>query len=99
MYVHLTEARFTRWNQVEADVLEAMSAVDSGLPTAFEGDDATKQRQSKELSAAIQNGKGDWFNNVIALLLERCAGVETLYVRDGVPGLIIRNQSGSERLK
>jgi len=89
MYVHLKEARFTSWNQVEADFLEAMSTFDSGLPTAFEGDDATKERQSKELSAAIQNGKGDWFNNVIALLLERCAGVETLYVRHGVPGLII----------
>jgi hypothetical protein len=89
MYVKLLEAQFTSWNQVEADFLAAMSAFDTGLPAVFEGDDETKQRQSTELSAAIQNGKGDWFNNVVALLLERCAGVETLYVRRGVPGLII----------
>src|SRR5206468_3175275 len=46
-------------------------------------------RQSKELSAAIQNGKGDWFNNVLAYLLEKCAALDTLYVRRRVPGLII----------
>jgi hypothetical protein len=48
-----------------------------------------KKRQSKELSAAIQNGKGDWFNNVLATLLENCSGIDTLYVRRRVPGLII----------
>jgi len=62
---------------------------DTGLPTAFEGSDDDKNRQSKELSAALQNGKGDWFNNVIAYLLERCSGVETLYVRRRAPGMII----------
>jgi hypothetical protein len=89
MYTRLTTATATSWNQVEDDFLVAMSAFDAGLPAAFDGDDQTKQRQSKELSAALQNGKGDWFNNVIAYLLERCASLETLYVRRSVPGLII----------
>ena len=35
----------------------------------------------------LQNGKGDFFNDLLALLLENCAGV-TLYSRGGVPGLI-----------
>ena len=43
-----------------------MSLFDSGLPAVLDGTEADKNRQSKELSAAIQNGKGDWFNNVLA---------------------------------
>jgi hypothetical protein len=89
MYERLSAAGFTSWNQVEEDFLSAMSLFDSGLPTSFEGSGDQTDRQSKELSAAIQNGKGDWFNNVIALLLERCSGVEALYVRRRAPGLII----------
>jgi hypothetical protein len=34
----------------------------------------------------IQNGKGDYFNDVLALLLERCSGKE-LHTRPDVPGL------------
>jgi len=89
MYERLTARGTTSWNQVEAEFLSAMSQFDSGLPISFEGDDEEKKRQSKELSAAIQNGKGDWFNNVLADLLENCSGVERLYVRRRVPGLII----------
>lgn len=89
MYAQMTQAGATSWNQVEGDFLTAMSLFDSGLPAAFDGGDDQKNLQSKELSAAIQNGKGDWFNNVLALLLERCSGIETLYVRRRVPGLII----------
>lgn len=76
MYTRLTTTTATSWNQVEDDFLAAMSAFDAGLPAACDGDDQTKQRQSKELSGALQNGKGDWFNNVIAYLLERCANLE-----------------------
>ena len=36
----------------------------------------------------LQNGKGDFFNDLLALLLENCAGVQ-LYSRGRVPGLII----------
>jgi hypothetical protein len=89
MYDHLTGARATSWNQVEEQFLSAMSLFDSGLPTVLSGSEAAKNRQSKELSAAIQNGKGDWFNNVLASLLEACSGIERLYVRRRVPGLII----------
>lgn len=35
----------------------------------------------------LQNGKGDFFNDLLALLLENCAKVQ-LYPRAGVPGLI-----------
>jgi hypothetical protein len=89
MYRQLEQSGATSWNQVEAEFLTAMSAFDAGLPVTFEGPDEDKRRQSKELSAAIQNGKGDWFNNVLASLLERCAGIDRLYVRRRVPGLII----------
>lgn len=89
MYRQLERSGATSWNQVEPDFLDAMSAFDAGLPATFEGHEDDKQRQSKELSAAIQNGKGDWFNNVLACLLEACAGIDRLYVRRRVPGLII----------
>jgi hypothetical protein len=89
MYDRLTVTRGTSWNQVESDFLAAMSLFDSGLPAVLEGSEEDKRRQSKELSAAIQNGKGDWFNNVLADLLETCSGIERLYVRRRVPGLII----------
>ena len=40
-----------------------------GLPIAFdENGGANREVQSKDLSAALQNGKGDWFNNVLAYL-------------------------------
>jgi hypothetical protein len=89
MYDWLTATKATSWNQVESEFLSAMSLFDSGLPAMLDGSEEDKRRQSKELSAAIQNGKGDWFNNVLADLLEACSGIEMLYVRRSVPGLII----------
>lgn len=89
MYERLEGSGATSWNQVEEEFLAAMSAFDSGLPRALEGGSGQNKRQSKELSAAIQNGKGDWFNNILATLLENCSGIDTLYVRRRVPGLII----------
>ncbi|MFN2503545.1 MAG: hypothetical protein ABR540_04825 [Acidimicrobiales bacterium] len=89
MYKEVTDGAATSWNQVEDQFLLAMSAFDSNLPDQFVGDDAAKSQQSKALSGALQNGKGDWFNNLIAVLLERCSQVETLYLRRQVPGLII----------
>lgn len=84
MYERIEALHATSWNQIEAEFLAAMSAFDSGLPTGPISED-----QSKALSAALQNGKGDWFNNLLAVLLERCAGIDHLYVRREVPGLII----------
>lgn len=89
MYDALVQSGATSWNQAEAAFLDAMSQFDAGLPVAFAGSDAEKSQQSKELSGALQNGKGDWFNNVLAYLLEQCSGIETFYVRRRVPGLII----------
>ncbi|MGH9224820.1 MAG: hypothetical protein ACRD2W_13835 [Acidimicrobiales bacterium] len=86
MYQAVERSGATSWNQVEALFLDAFSVFDQGLPTALVDDDG---RQSKALSGALQNGKGDWFNNLIAVLLERCAQIDTLYVRHRVPGLII----------
>lgn len=89
MYRRVEAAGPTSWKQIEADFLTAMSSFDSGLPQAFRGSEDDMKEQSSQLSAALQNGKGDWFNNLIALLLERCSGIQTLYVRRKVPGLII----------
>jgi hypothetical protein len=89
MYEEVEDGGATSWNQVEDRFLAAMSEFDGSLPLAFVGDDDEKKEQSRRLSGALQNGKGDWFNNLIAVLLERCSQVETLYVRRSVPGLII----------
>src|SRR5579864_6372833 len=63
------------WNEIEADFLRAMEEFDANIAdgSADMGD--------------LQNGKGDFFNDLLALLLENCAGV-ALYSRGGVPGLI-----------
>jgi hypothetical protein len=38
----------------------------------------------------LQNGKGDFFNDLLAMVLENCAGVQ-LWSRGDVPGLIFPN--------
>lgn len=62
------------WDKVEDGFLRAMEEFDTNVANgaADMGD--------------LQNGKGDFFNDLLALLLENCAGV-TLYSRGGVPGL------------
>ncbi len=89
MYDEVERSGATSWNQVEEQFVAAMSDFDSHLPPVFDGDDDARKAQSKALSGALQNGKGDWFNNVLAVLLERCSDIETLYLRRKVPGLII----------
>ena len=86
MYERMIAQQATSWNQIETEFLAAMSEFDSGLPTEFRPDQVG---ESEKLSAAIQNGKGDWFNNVLANLLENCSGIDRLYVRREVPGLIV----------
>jgi hypothetical protein len=63
------------WTEIEPDFLRAMEAFDRNIAAgvADMGD--------------LQNGKGDYFNDLLALLLENCAGL-TLWSRGGVPGLI-----------
>lgn len=64
------------WGQAEDLFLRGMEGFDRNLATgvADMGD--------------LQNGKGDFFNDLLSLLLENCAGV-TLYSRGKVPGLMI----------
>lgn len=64
------------WSEVEALFVHAMEAFDSNVASGLAdmGD--------------LQNGKGDFFNDLLALLLENCAGIQ-LYSRGKVPGLII----------
>lgn len=89
MYDEVERGSETSWNQVEDRFLAAMSQFDANLPRGFSGTDDERRQQSRSLSGALQNGKGDWFNNLLGVLLERCAEIETLYLRRQVPGLII----------
>ena len=73
-YREIRDAGYTTWRQAEPAFLAAMQAFDDLVATgvADQGD--------------IQNGKGDYFNDVLALLLERCSG-KALHTRPDVPGL------------
>jgi hypothetical protein len=68
------------WNEVEDDFIRAMEAFDANVASGLAdiGD--------------LQNGKGDFFNDLLALLLENCAGV-SLFSRGGVPGFIFANHN------
>ena len=79
------------WNQVEDEFLAAMSAFDTDLAGTADISLADSERTS--LSGDIQNGKGDYFNDLLALLLENCAEIECLYTRNKVPGLIVREHN------
>ena len=79
------------WNQIEHDFLSTMAAFDAGLPRDPSEFRQTEGRTSKALTAAVQNGKGDWFNDLLAVLLARCSGIERLFVRRGVHGLMVAN--------
>ena len=80
------------WNQVETAFLSAMSEFDTAIGSTVGRQDMTDAEKSS-LSADLQNGKGDFFNDLLALLLENCSGIETFYCRNVVPGLIVRNHN------
>jgi hypothetical protein len=63
------------WTEIQGIFLRGMEGFDENISTGIAdmGD--------------LQNGKGDFFNDLLALILENCAGVQ-LYSRGGVPGLI-----------
>lgn len=75
MYEWAREAKPSRWPQVEERFLSAMWQFDQAFAVglADQGDN--------------QNGKGDFFTDLIALLLENCSEKE-LHGRGAVPGLI-----------
>lgn len=64
-----------------------MSSFDTSISASI-GEDLTDDEKS-ELSADLQNGKGDFFNDLLALLLENCSGIHLLSTRRKVPGLIV----------
>jgi hypothetical protein len=78
MYQWAGTANPSRWTQVEDQFLSAMWSFDQSFAVglADQGDN--------------QNGKGDFFTDLIALLLENCSGKE-LHGRGAVPGLIFPN--------
>lgn len=63
------------WAPIEEIFLRAMEGFDANVASGLAdmGD--------------LQNGKGDFFNDLLALILENCSQT-TLYSRGGVPGLI-----------
>ncbi|MET0603523.1 MAG: hypothetical protein ABW167_16165 [Baekduia sp.] len=73
-YATIEVAGYSTWLQAEPNFLGAMQAFDALVAqgVADQGD--------------IQNGKGDYFNDVLARLLEKCSG-KTLHSRPNVPGL------------
>jgi len=70
----------TTWRQVESGFLEAMSLFDAEVMAgrASEGE--------------RQNGKGDYFNDLVAFLLENASG-QMVSTRRGVSGLIFPNHN------
>jgi hypothetical protein len=91
MYAEARSEGAASWNQVESGFLSAMSAFDSDLASTAGMSLTDEERTS--LSGDIQNGKGDFFNDLLALLQENCAEIESLYVRNRVPGLIVREHN------
>jgi hypothetical protein len=75
MYQWAVAEKPSRWTQVEEQFLAAMWGFDQAFAAglANQGDN--------------QNGKGDFFTDLIALILENCSGKE-LHGRGAVPGLI-----------
>lgn len=77
-YDRLEGAAPTAWAHVEADFLDAMAEFDS-LRAAGNVKDG-----------AQRNGRGGFFNDVLALVLENCAGLDTLYKRTLVHGRVFK---------
>jgi hypothetical protein len=76
-YRAIEAAGYSTWRQAEGNYLAAMRDFDQLVVAgiADQGD--------------VQNGKGDYFNDVLSLLLERCSG-KALHTRPDVPGLSFR---------
>ena len=74
-YAKATALKPKNWGAVEDLFLRGMEGFDKNVQTgvADMGD--------------LQNGKGDFFNDLLALILENCAETD-LYSRGAVPGLI-----------
>lgn len=80
MFIRSQAGTSTRWTHLEQEFLAAMWAFDQNFAggTANQGDN--------------QNGKGDFFTDLICVLLERCSG-RPLEFRPAVNGRIFRNHN------
>ena len=77
----------TSWNQVEADFVDAMSSFDRLIADTVGA--VLTDAEKSDLGADLQNGKGDFFNDLLVLLLRNCSGVELGPSRRKVPGLVV----------
>ena len=82
---------FKSWEQVEPSFLAAMSEFDASIPRTIVSN--MSDTEKSELSADLQDGKGDFFNDLLALLLENCSGIDLLSTRRKVPGLIVHTHN------
>jgi len=80
MYRTAEASRPKTWTEVEGAFVRAMEAFDANVANGVAD------------IGELQNGKGDFLNDLLALLLEGCAGVQ-LYSRGGVPGLVFANHN------
>lgn len=74
LYRWAVDAGVTSWNQVEARFLEAMGEFDTTLAATAT---APNPDALDNLVGDLQNGKGDFFNDLLALLLEDAPGSRT----------------------
>ena len=87
VYDAAAQNTYTNWNQVEDRFVDAMSVFDRSIGATV-GADLTDEEKS-ELGADLQNGKGDFFNDLLVLLLHNCSGVALGPSRRKVPGLVV----------
>jgi len=87
VYREAQEGSYKSWDQIEGSFLAAMSAFDTSI-TSSVGTQLSGEENSV-LSADLQNGKGDFFNDLLGLILENCSGIDLLSTRRKVPGLIV----------
>ena len=76
----IEQGRARTFSAVEARFLKTMEDFDQLV------------RNGQTTQGDRQNGKGDFLNDVLALLLERCSG-KKLHTRRNIPGLLFRNHS------
>lgn len=87
VYEAAVSGRHTSWNQVEIGFVDAMSEFDTSI-AATVGVHLSDEEKS-ELGADLQNGKGDFFNDLLVLLLRNCSGVALGPSRRKVHGLVV----------
>lgn len=82
--------------------IQSLQAIAGGRASTFAAVEPRFIQAMQEFDALViagqttqgdrQNGKGDYLNDVLALLLERCSGKQ-LHTRRSIPGLLFRTHS------